>query len=555
MEDSLEEYIRWTFAHRSSGFLPLAIQQPFTPGLAGCPQKSRHCCKPRQMSLERAKIPKSKSKPKSKSLLIDSSKHPSKRNSEADDADRIPENSIQAEDEQEDPKSKPSSKSKKQKRKLAHVDINQSQDEHAQRDVQDEPEIGFSNNDSSEKSDLKLYCTGLSHKEQRKRRKLEKKLQSEPTNTSPLKEQPSGTSTNAKITKNSSNLNNLNTPTQYGVWVGNLSFKTSPQDLVGFFGSCGKISRLNMPAGKGDQDFNKGFAYVDFETESACEDAIKKSELHLGGRKLLIKRSSDFSGRPTPSGAQNSDPQSASVGESISKTARRVLDRQKQAPAPCLFLGNLAFETTVESIINAFEAHHRASLKWKPKSAKAANASTSKQSTSEGAGIRKVRMGTFEDSAECKGFAFVDFFNVQQATEALLNIKNHTLNGRKLVVEYASPDAVRRGGGTIKSIPRKSISSNQVGNSEDKNVKSSRPKLNNQCETESTFQHQPIPTELKSDQGLDEKSESIEAMPEKKASKTGFKGRLKPGAALANARRAPIGIIKNPQIKNTKILF
>jgi len=59
--------------------------------------------------------------------------------------------------------------------------------------------------------------------------------------------------------------------------------------------------------------------------------------------------------------------------------------------------------------------------------------------------IRKVRMGTFEDSGLCKGFAFVDFMTIEHATSALINPKNHQLNGRSLVVEYASPDAVRRG--------------------------------------------------------------------------------------------------------------
>ena len=34
---------------------------------------------------------------------------------------------------------------------------------------------------------------------------------------------------------------------------------------------------------------------------------------------------------------------------------------------------------------------------------------------------------------------------IEHATSALINPKNHQLNGRSLVVEYAGPDAVRRG--------------------------------------------------------------------------------------------------------------
>lgn len=65
------------------------------------------------------------------------------------------------------------------------------------------------------------------------------------------------------------------------------------------------------------------------------------------------------------------------------------------------------------------------------------------------AGIRKIRIGTFEDSGKCKGWAFIDFHTAQQATAALINGRNHSLNGRALTLEYASAEAVRRGGGRM----------------------------------------------------------------------------------------------------------
>ncbi|KAJ8482640.1 hypothetical protein ONZ45_g14878 [Pleurotus djamor] len=67
------------------------------------------------------------------------------------------------------------------------------------------------------------------------------------------------------------------------------------------------------------------------------------------------------------------------------------------------------------------------------------------EASSNGQWIRKVRMGTFEDSGLCKGFAFVDFTSIENATSALINQKNHHMDGRDLVVEYASAEAVRRG--------------------------------------------------------------------------------------------------------------
>jgi len=65
---------------------------------------------------------------------------------------------------------------------------------------------------------------------------------------------------------------------------------------------------------------------------------------------------------------------------------------------------------------------------------------------SEVKSLKKVRMGTFEDSGLCKGFAFIDFITPQHATAALLDPRNYSMDGRALKLEFASADAVRRGG-------------------------------------------------------------------------------------------------------------
>ena len=59
---------------------------------------------------------------------------------------------------------------------------------------------------------------------------------------------------------------------------------------------------------------------------------------------------------------------------------------QKQPPGPTLFLGNLGFETTEDTIRELLESHRAKDVpaddKW----------------------IRKIRLGTFEDSGKCKGY-------------------------------------------------------------------------------------------------------------------------------------------------------
>ncbi|KAJ7591487.1 hypothetical protein C8J56DRAFT_935691 [Mycena floridula] len=218
------------------------------------------------------------------------------------------------------------------------------------------------------------------------------------------------------------------TKRQNSVWVGNMLFKTTGDDLRNFFDGVGEITRIHMPtkasSKPGAKPENRGFAYVDFATPEAKAAAIARSENPLFGRKLLIKDGGDFSGRPSVPGAD------LTAGNSLSKSGQKILRVQKQPPAPTLFLGNLAFNTTDDSIRQLFEAHRE-----KKKGAEAEKEPW----------IRKIRMGTFEDTGHCKGFAFVDFTTIEHATSALVNLKNHHLDGRDLVVEYASADAVRRG--------------------------------------------------------------------------------------------------------------
>ncbi|GAA5820180.1 hypothetical protein JCM10212_006497 [Sporobolomyces blumeae] len=342
-----------------------------------------------------------------------------------------------------------------------------------------------------------------------------------------------------------------NTPARsaHGVWVGNLNFATHARELLAWFKDRGlsEITRLNMPNGKRSHENNRGFAYLDFPTQTDVTIAVGLSEQHLDGRKLLIKDSTDYTGRPAtalqpsldslppldPSALEPSDPStstltsaSARTGtgtaappQTLNRTARKILNRQKNPPGPTLFIGNLGFETVVDDIRDMFDRNQKRSREWEKKTKDERKASKpkgkKKRSVEEGqdsedsekedeasdetdrdddddssdedgergdgeeqengdeddepkpkgqrrdkkkekgpldltkaetAGIRKVRLGTFEDSGKCKGWAFVDFHLPAQATRALLNLHNHNLNGRALNVEYASAEAVRRGG-------------------------------------------------------------------------------------------------------------
>ena len=257
--------------------------------------------------------------------------------------------------------------------------------------------------------------------------------------------------------------------------------------------------------------FGCRFAYLDFPSAAEVQIAVGLSEQHLDGRKLLIKDSSDFTGRPAastsaatdsnvPNGSVKSviatlDPSAlerphpnasasyssangpggagptdaAAAAPSLNRTARKILSRQRNPAGPTLFLGNLGFETTSDDIRDMFDRNQRRASEWAPggnadakKESKkgkgklaegegggdgdeAAESGSSEDndeddeaasgsgdeeeqkaedgdekkgkkskkdrkdrgpldlSKAKDAGIRKIRLGTFEDSGKCKG--------------------------------------------------------------------------------------------------------------------------------------------------------
>ena len=106
----------------------------------------------------------------------------------------------------------------------------------------------------------------------------------------------------------------------------------------------------------------------------------------------------DFKGRPAAVAGDVSFSDPALAHKTHSKTAQKILRAQKQPPAPTLFFGNLGFETTEESIRQLLEAH-----RLKKKGKEVATDPEDADAKPKDNWIRKVRMGTFEDSGLCKG--------------------------------------------------------------------------------------------------------------------------------------------------------
>ncbi|KAK1828376.1 nucleolar protein 13 [Podospora conica] len=186
----------------------------------------------------------------------------------------------------------------------------------------------------------------------------------------------------------------------YGVWVGNLRFNATKTELRKWFvdNSGGAITdelitRVHMPstkdkagadkakAAKADTkkpSENRGFAYVDFATFEANVAAIALSETELAGRKLLIKDSTSFEGRPKKEEAK----EGADADE----------PEVKKNASTKVFVGNLSFQVTEDDLWAHFEKCGK---------------------------IRWIKVATFEDTGKCKGYGWVNFEEPEAAAWAV----------------------------------------------------------------------------------------------------------------------------------------
>lgn len=198
----------------------------------------------------------------------------------------------------------------------------------------------------------------------------------------------------------------------HSVWVGNLSFDTQEQELKDFIVVKSEdlhekepekyvaieetdFTRVKMPKQKTNVKKIKGFAYIDFKTEQQKATAIAVSENALNGRNLLIKDANNYEGRPE-----------VSKSEEI----------EQGTPSRILFVGNLSFETLEEDLEKQFRHCGE---------------------------IYRIRMATFEDSGKCKGFAFIDFNEVESVTRALRDKLCKKLMGRTLKLQYGEDRSKR----------------------------------------------------------------------------------------------------------------
>lgn len=191
---------------------------------------------------------------------------------------------------------------------------------------------------------------------------------------------------------------------EYGIWIGNLPWTATKADLRNFLTKDTEISddmitRLHLPGPSQGvianskqriKPQNKGFAYIDFSTEQALTEALGLTEKVLTGRRVLIKDSKSFEGRP----------------ERTKEQENATLNNGKP-PSKRIFVGNLAFETTKHDLEEQFRRCGE---------------------------FVDVHIATFEDTGKCKGFAWIEFGELEAGEAAVrgwVNFEQEADNGNE----------------------------------------------------------------------------------------------------------------------------
>lgn len=203
-----------------------------------------------------------------------------------------------------------------------------------------------------------------------------------------------------KAKAESANGNGFNDPRKTAtLFIGNMSWGMTEELLKSEFEEFGEIVRVNIVTDR-DSGRSKGFGYVEFTDADMAATALEaKAGAMVDGRALNV----DFS-----EGRKNRD---NNPRDFSAKRADKFGD-QRSPPSNTLFLGNLSFDCTNDIVMETF---------------------------SEYGEVGRVSLPTDRDSGNLKGFGYVDFSTVEEATAALEALNGIDLAGRRIRVDYAGP--------------------------------------------------------------------------------------------------------------------
>ncbi|KAF4574485.1 hypothetical protein EYR36_005821 [Pleurotus pulmonarius] len=177
------------------------------------------------------------------------------------------------------------------------------------------------------------------------------------------------------------------------IFVGQLSWNTSDDQLAEAFAECGEIVSATVQTDR-NTGRSRGFGYVHFADASAVEKALAMNGTELDGRNIKVDKSQELDK------SKQRENRAKAFGDSTSP------------PSQTLFVGNLSFGVSEDSLWEFF---------------------------GEYGSVKNVRLPTDRESGRPKGFGYVEFDDVESATKAYEGANGQEIEGRSIRLDYSQP--------------------------------------------------------------------------------------------------------------------
>ena len=193
------------------------------------------------------------------------------------------------------------------------------------------------------------------------------------------------------------------------VFVSNLAWSTSWQDLKDYFRQVGKVAYASVMT-EDDTGRSKGCGIVEFETSDEANKAIQTMhDTELDGRKIIVRedredREVKTKSAPPPRSSRRED----DASQDVIRVGRRV------------YVGNLSWSTSWQDLKDFFRL-----------------AGT----------VVYANVMTEDDTGRSKGCGIVEFETSEQAVGAIEKLHDTELDGRRLTVREDREDKDLKGAG------------------------------------------------------------------------------------------------------------
>ena len=182
-------------------------------------------------------------------------------------------------------------------------------------------------------------------------------------------------------------------------FIGQLSWNVDNDWLASEFAECGEVvsARVQMDRNSGR---SRGFGFVEFATVEAANACVALNGKEIDGRPVKIDKS-------------------APAAPSPEKRAKAFGDVPSD-PSNVLFVGNISWNTTEDGLWEVFAEYGE---------------------------VKSVRVPTDRETQKPKGFAYVEFIDIDTAKKAFEGASGSQIDGRSIRLDYSQPRDGGAGGG------------------------------------------------------------------------------------------------------------